>query len=208
MKLMRFLKKDGRNYERNICRIWKSGTEHSHPTKDREVRRVCKSRCMSIDRQLSEDLAAGDRSVKQRLPDCNQVQSFCMTCKTCIHFPYCMERTRWYPCKEYKSRNSPWTGLSGQDGNLITDDGKLLWSQGIVKIAVGVPTREHMVVQQVLWFFKAKNQKQFTSPERRHKKADPSLKKLRARRISRHKLTVISITRLRRKCKRRYGIHR
>ena len=25
-----------------------------------------------------------------------------ITCKSCVHFPYCMERTRFYPCREYR----------------------------------------------------------------------------------------------------------
>lgn len=27
-----------------------------------------------------------------------------ITCKSCVHFQYCMERTRWYPCREYERK--------------------------------------------------------------------------------------------------------
>ena len=73
---------------------------------------MCESRRMMHERRErsvdNEDSWDGEReqvhdrhSVSTFLPNPNTVK---ITCKSCVHFPYCMERTRWYPCREFKRK--------------------------------------------------------------------------------------------------------
>ena len=72
---------------------------------------MCESGCMlheERERRIDDESKQHIKQVHDRHSVSALLQSsdtVKITCKSCINFQYCMERTRWYPCKDFKKKH-------------------------------------------------------------------------------------------------------